>query len=386
LKIIKLYILPFFLILAAMLIAFAAGFWLRPWIDETVDPNYPILNRVVALLRDRGLKDMPPNVKLERGMIKGLLQAYDDPYTVFIEPAEAKLQNDELRGHFGGIGVRMERDQVNHLVLFPYPDSPARQAGLQDGDRLARVDDLEVQADTPLDTIEAALRGPVGQVVRLIIQRAPVYAAQEVIVKRADVALPSTTWNLSPQDPRIGIIRVSVISATSANEISNAAADLKRRGASCFILDLRNNGGGLLDGGVDVARLFLKSGTVIRQQYRGEAVRDYGVAKPGPLAEIPLVVWVNQNTASAAEIIAGALQAQRRAQLVGTPTYGKDSIQLVFNLQDGSSLHVTAAYWWIPGFENSLEGRGLQPDRVVKDDPANNSDLVQAAAEIFGLK
>ena len=100
-------------------------------------------------------------------MIHGLLQAYDDPYTVFIEPAEAKLQNDELRGHFGGIGVRMERDQENHLLLFPYPDSPAKQAGILEGDRLARVDDLEVKANTPPDTIEAALRGPVGQGARL---------------------------------------------------------------------------------------------------------------------------------------------------------------------------------------------------------------------------
>ena len=200
------------------------------------------------------------------------------------------------------------------------------------------------------------------------------------------MALPSTTWNLAPQDLRIGIIRVSVISATSADEVSKAAADLKQRGATYFILDLRNNGGGLLDGGIDVARSFLKSGMVIRQQYRGEAVRDYSVDKPGPLAELPLVVWVNQNTASAAEIIAGALQAQKRAQLVGTQTYGKDSIQLVFNLQDGSSLYVTAAHWWIPGFENGLEGHGLQPDRSVKDDPTNNSALVQAAVEIFGLK
>jgi len=144
---------------------------------------------------------------------------------------------------------------------------------------------------------------------------------------------------------------------------------------------LRNNGGGLLDAGIETARLFLDDGVVITQQYRGRDPEVFRVEKRGALADIPLVVLVNHNSASAAEIIAGALQAHGRAELVGTPTYGKDTIQLVFDLEDGSSLHVTAAHWWLPGMESGIAGQGLQPDWPVQEDPNNLQAIFNAALE-----
>jgi carboxyl-terminal processing protease len=119
---------------------------------------------------------------------------------------------------------------------------------------------------------------------------------------------------------------------------------------------------------VNTARLFLASGNIIQQQYRGQEVKTFTVDKPGPFTNIPLVILVNQSTASAAEILAGGLQGQKRSLLIGTPTYGKDSIQLVFDLGDGSSLHVTAARWWVPGLEPAIRGHGLQPDIAAADD------------------
>ena len=161
--------------------------------------------------------------------------------------------------------------------------------------------------------------------------------------------------------------------------------DLEQRGATAFVLDLRDNFGGLLDAGVDIARLFLADGIVIEQQYRGEAVQTFKVERKGALANVPLAILVNQHTASAAEIVAGALQQQQRAVLIGSASYGKDSIQLVFNLSDGSSLHVTSAKWWIPGLQPPLGENGLQPDLVIPTsaDPAAPDEAMRAAVKLL---
>ena len=149
------------------------------------------------------------------------------------------------------------------------------------------------------------------------------------------------------------------------------------------MLDLRDNPGGYLTAGVDIARLFLKEGIVMQQQYRDQEVETYEVEKPGPLANIPLAVLINHGSASAAEIAAGALQARKRAPLVGVPSFGKDTIQLVFTLADRSSLRVTAARWWVPGLESPLENTGLQPDILVDSaDQASSPDpILQAAVQ-----
>jgi carboxyl-terminal processing protease len=253
-----------------------------------------------------------------------------------------------------------------------------------DGDRILSVEDLPVSPATPLDDVQAAIRGPVGQALRLTIARAPDFTPQELLVKRAEVPLPSVTWNPAPGDPATGVIQVNTIAATTPEEIRNAIAGLRALGCDGFVLDLRNNGGGLLDAGVAVARLFLESGTVMTEQYRGEPEKVYPVERAGEFAGLPLVVWINQNTASAAEIIAGALQANGRAKLVGAPSYGKDSIQLVYDLSDGSSLHVTAAHWWLAGQPgNGLAGVGLQPDLPVEDDPTRPGAYLAATRSIF---
>ena len=144
---------------------------------------------------------------------------------------------------------------------------------------------------------------------------------------------------------------------------------------------MRGNRGGLLDSGVDIARLFLTEGVVIEEQYRDKEANAYQVNKSGPLAEIPLVLLVNADTASAAEIIAGALQAQGRALIIGTQTFGKDSIQFVFDLEDGSSLHVTAAKWWVPGLAAPVGEGGLQPDILVSEENTETDPFIGSAIQ-----
>ncbi|MFM8323112.1 MAG: S41 family peptidase [Chloroflexota bacterium] len=351
-------------------LSFAAGYLYR---DRQAQAFYfPILEEVYRAVELRGLKDLPDRTQMEYGLIRGFLQAYDDPYTVFLEPPQNELESNRLEGRYGGIGAEIKLGPDGWL-LYPFPDSPAAKAGLQEGDRLLAIEGQAVGPQTASDTVLAGLRGPVGSLARLSVGRAPDYRALELQIERAEIPLPSVTYRLDSQDARMGVVQVNWIAATTANEIQAAFEALQQRGATLFALDLRNNPGGLLDAGVNIARLFLKDGIVMHQQYRGRPVDIFKVEQPGPLADAPLVVLINQGSASAAEIAAGALQAQRRARLIGEPSYGKDTIQLVIGLQDGSSLHVTSAHWWIPGLEGQA-GNGLQPDYLALPvDPANPS-------------
>lgn len=359
-------------------VGFAAGYTVKSLTGDGL-AAMTILSQVYNILDSHGWKTLPEAPALEYGMIRGMLQAYDDPYTIFVEPVEHELQSDTLQGSFGGIGVRLGRDADGNHVLFPFPGSPAEQAGIIEGDRLLAVAGIIVTPETPLETIQAALRGPVGEWVQVEISRPPDFSKQDIKIKRSEIPLPSVTWHIDPDQPKLGVIEVNVIASSTPDEVKSAVADMAERGADMFVLDLRDNYGGLLTAGVDTARLFLSEGEILQQQYRDQDIETFRVEKPGALVDIPLAVLVNQNTASAAEIIAGSLQANKRAELIGMPTYGKDSIQLVFDLSDGSSLHVTAAQWWIPGLDQPLSN-GLQPDVLVESSSDEGPDPMILAA------
>jgi carboxyl-terminal processing protease len=362
-------------------IGFAGGYIVNSLTNDSL-AHWSILNQAYKILEDHGLNPLPDEPAIEYGMIRGMVQAYNDPYTTFVEPVQHELESNTLQGSFGGIGVRLGRDGDGNIVLYPFPDSPAEKAGVIEGDRLLAVDGEPMPPETPIETTQAALRGPVGEWVEIEISRPPDYETIRIRIKRAEIPLPSVTWHIDPDEPRLGIIELNIIAASTSEEIKSAVEDLRQRGAEFYLLDLRDNYGGLLSAGVDTARLFLKDGEIIHQKYRGQDTETYRVEKPGQLADIPLAVLVNQNTASAAEIIAGSLQVNSRAKLIGTPTYGKDTIQLVFDLNDGSSIHVTAAQWWIPGLDHPLAGSGLQPDLLVEFVETDGPDpMIQAATQ-----
>ncbi len=365
--------------LSIVVLFFTGGILVQRWQDG--QQPLAVLHEAYQILQNNAIVPLPPERQLEYGMIRGMLQAYNEPYTSFVEPPQSELQTNQLQGKFGGIGARMEQDAEKNWLMYPYPASPALQAGIRDGDRLLAVGELTLSPDTPLDDIQAAIRGPVGENVELTVGHAPDYSPVKVKVKRQEMALPSVTANLLPDNPKVGIVHVQVMADSTSKEITTAIQDLQSRGATDFILDLRNNSGGLVDAGVNTARLFLDSGTVIDQQYKGQPVKSYKVDQPGLLAKLPLVVLVNHGTASAAEIAAGALQAHQRAPLIGAQTYGKNTIQLVFDLIDHSSLHVTAAHWWVPGLDQFTAGHGLVPDVPLSDEDTQSAAILQAAVK-----
>jgi carboxyl-terminal processing protease len=369
--------------LISITFAFATGYWLHSVQYPTL-AHFPVLSEAYKLIQQHGYQDLPADPAMEYGAIRGMLNAYGDPHTSFMEPVQAQLNNDTLSGSYGGIGAQMGRDSEGFIVVHPFPDSPAAQAGLLDGDRLINVDGTPITPETSMEDLVAIVRGPEGKTVHITIARPPDYNEIVFTVKRANIPLLSVTSFLDTSEARLGIIRVNVIASSTPDEIQEAVEDLKSRGASYFALDLRGNGGGLLNEGVDIARLFLEGGVIIQHQYKDQDVETHQVKKPGKLADIPLVIFVDGNTASAAEIISGSLQSHERAPLIGTHTFGKDSIQLVFELQDGSSLHVTSAKWWVPGLEPPVGQGGLQPDITLPTESAEGSDpFVNAAIQYF---
>jgi carboxyl-terminal processing protease len=369
----------------ALLVGFFGGYVLRDWQQRQV-ATFPIFDEAHQLIADHAFHPIPTGQVLEYGAIRGMVQSYgsavNDPHTSFLEPPQAELESNTLAGRFGGIGVRLGNDAEGNFVLYPFPDGPAKKAGIQDGDRLLAVEDLPITPQTPMDQLTAAIRGPVGQKVTITIGRAPDFEPATYDIKRDEVALPSVTFHLDADEPRLGVIEVNAMAATTVREILDAAKDLQERGATALALDLRNNGGGLLDVGIATAEIFLKDGVVIEQQYRGKDVESFKVNQPGELADIPLVVLINGGTASAAEIVAGALQAHGRAQLIGETSYGKNTIQLVFELSDKSSLHVTAAEWWIPGLDAPRPGKGLTPNIPAASGQTPDAGI-QAAIQIL---
>lgn len=344
--------------------AFVAGYLTHARLHPGI-PDFAVLSQAYEILSTQGIKEPPPNPALEYGMIRGMVEAYNDPYTIFVEPPEHELESDTLKGSFGGIGVRIDHDAQGNVVLYPFPDGPAARAGVLEGDSLLAVDKLEIDSRVSMQDIQAALRGPVGTKVNITIAHLPGSERKELSIQRGEIPLPSVTWHIDPDESRLGVVEINVIAASTPDEVTKAMQDLETRGASAFLLDLRDNNGGLLSAGIDTARLFLSDGPIISEQYRGQDVKTYKVERPGAFTEVPLSILVNHNTASAAEIIAGALKEQHRAKLVGSPTYGKGTIQLVYDLKDGSSLHVTAAHWWVPGLDPPVEGNGLMPDISV---------------------
>jgi len=378
-KLITLFVV---ILLQAILIsiAYAIGFWLGSTRGGLMG-EFPILAESYEILKENTIKELPSPKAMEYGMVRGLLQVLNDPYTIFVEPPQHKLETNQLEGKFGGIGARIERNPAGKYLLFPYIDSPAKLAGIQDADQLEKVDDFVIGSDTTVEDVTAAVRGDVGTTVKISISRTSSQEEVMYSIVRKEITLPSLSWNLIPDQPQIGLVQINIISATTPDEVIKAINDLKSKNASHFIIDLRNNGGGLVDAGLKTAALFLNSGVIIEQQYRGQPKKDFPVNKPGLFADIPAVILINHGTASAAEIIAGSLQVQKRVQLIGSPSYGKDSIQLVFDLSDGSSLHVTAAHWWIPGLVFPNNGTGLIPDILFPEEETQSPKLLQAAIE-----
>lgn len=341
--------------------------------------RYGLLMEAQALVEKNFNGPMPDAAQINQGIARGYIQSLGDPYTVFIDPPSAEIESDSLSGEYGGIGVGLSRNDQNEVVLDPFPDSPALAAGVQRGDILIRVDDRAITPDTTTDEITSAVRGQIGTTVVIEVRRGT--DTLSFTLTRAVIALPSVRGQIVDGQPQIGWIHIERFSDKTASELTTVTQDLVDQGATEFVLDLRDNGGGLVDSAVETAGQVLNGGVVLYEESKTEAERTYTApVSTSPLKTASLVVLVNHNTASAAEILAGAIAAQDRAPLIGQKTYGKGSVQYVFTLSDGSSIHVTAKTWQTPDRRN-LNGNGLDPDVAVEQGADGQDTQLQAAIQ-----
>lgn len=368
-------------------VAFATGFALRglitlPEVKATEDP-YGLLVEVQTLIDQHYLREQPTQEERVYGAIRGLVSTLNDKYTFFVDPPVAQSESDVLAGTYGGIGVQIKRSEQGKLILYPFKDSPAIEKGIVEGDELIQVNETVVDLSTQPDKLDQFLRGEVkeGNGVELTV----IHQSGErlkVFVPFAVINVPSVIWRTISEAPNIGYIQITLFTSRTPVELTEALNDLiTTQSIQGLILDVRNNSGGLLKESVDVASQFLDGGVVVYEKtITGET--SLNVSLNGLATDIPLIVLVNNGTASAAELVAGAIQDRQRGILIGQTTYGKGTVQQIFRLSDNSSLHITAAEWLTPNHQH-LDGVGLTPNiSMIPDVNGRDVELGEAIRQM----
>ncbi|MBW4653107.1 MAG: PDZ domain-containing protein [Kaiparowitsia implicata GSE-PSE-MK54-09C] len=340
----------------------------RAYVDDTFN------HQNWWLVRQRALKQPLQTRDDTYGAIQKMLASLDDPYTRLLKPDQYRSLQTNTSGELTGVGLQITQDADTGAlsVIAPIDGSPAATAGLQARDRILKINGVST-VELTLDEAAERMRGPVGSQVTLTIARDGV-ADQDVTLRRDRITLNPVYADLRMQaDQALGYIRLTQFNANAAAEVAHAIDRLDHQGAESFVLDLRNNPGGLLQAGIDIAQLWLNQGTVVYTVNR-DGIQDSFTALGRALTDKPLAVLVNQGTASASEILAGALQDNGRARLIGERTFGKGLIQSLFSLSDGSGLAVTIARYETPN-HHDINKLGIMPDEVVPFEPIARSQI-----------
>jgi carboxyl-terminal processing protease len=348
-------------------IAFDRSGWLRetpyaprPELRQTFAPFWEAWNLVDRYYVDR---EAVQPVKMTRGAIQGMLNSLGDTgHTAYLSPDEVKELVQSLQGHFEGIGARMTVRKGRPTVVAVLPDSPALTAGLKSGDVLLEVDSKDVSSMS-LNRIVQMVRGPANTRVHLRVQRSGTAQPLDFEIERRRVKINDVSWHLLPgtQIAHVGILEFG---EKTDQQLRTAIEQAKQSGAKGLIVDVRGNPGGLRDQAVAVTSEFLKSGVVFIQQ-DADGKRTEVPVKPGGLAtDLPLVVLIDEGTASSAEILAGAVQDHERGKLVGTKTFGTGTVLGEFPLNDGSALLLAIAEWFTPK-GRQIWHQGIDPDVEV---------------------
>jgi carboxyl-terminal processing protease len=332
--------------------------------DAEESTGFSVFWEVWHLVESNFYGDLPNMQQVAWGAIRGALDTLNDPHTTFLEPQPRQREREDLSGRFGGIGAYVTQAEDGSIILDPMPGLPAESAGVQKGDVVIKVDDTEITPEMSVDKVTTLVRGEVGTIVRLTLRREGVAEPIVIEIERQEIPNPSVESRMLEGAEGVGYVRVMIFSDRTPKEVRDALDELKAQGMDKLLLDLRDNGGGLLQSGIDVASEFLDGQVILYQVSRGESEKVEQASSGGAFTSGPMAVLVNGSTASASEIVAGALQDNGRAVLVGEKTYGKGSVQSVFDLSDGSSVHITSAQWLTPN-RNQISGQGLTPDLEV---------------------
>ncbi|SHM57550.1 carboxyl-terminal processing protease [Caldanaerovirga acetigignens] len=349
------------------------------------------VSEVMNYIKERYVKEVPPQI-LIRGAINGMVQALEDPYSVFMEPEEFEDFMISLNGSFEGVGLSLDVDEETGeiIVVAPIEGTPAHKAGIRPRDRIVKVDGVELKGKS-IDEAVKLLRGKKGTKVTVYVERPGVKEILKYELVRDDIRLKTVKWDIIEND--IGYVRISSFDSYTSEEFENALTALQQKGIKALVLDLRDNPGGDLDEAVRVADMLMGKGLVVftRDRY-GNKLEEY--YSDDASLELPLAVLINENSASAAEIVSGALQDSKKAVLVGKRTFGKGTVQELMPLNDGSGLKMTIAKYYLPS-GRSIDGKGVEPDVEVSlkkvesssyEIPINEDEQLKKAVEILKTK
>ena len=344
--------------------------------DQLFQPFYQAWN----IVHDQYLEQPVDDEKLMQGAIKGMMDSLGDPYTAYMTPEEYEQQNKPLLGEYTGIGAYVDTSGDALIFISAMPGSPAEAAGIKPGDRVVKIDGEDMTGIDPALVLNKIL-GPAGTLVKITVEREGQSGRFDFEITRAVIAIPTVEKEMLQNN--IGYIRLYSFSSNSADEFNSALTNLLNEGATSLIVDLRSNSGGFVDTAVEITSNFIPSGTILIEEW-GDGSRDEYFANGKPLAtDIPLVVLVDGGSASASEIMAGALQDSGRAKLIGTTTFGKGLIQNWIPLVNkNGAVRVTIARWLTPK-GRQIQENGLTPDIEVdftEDDIQARRDVQRQAA------
>lgn len=353
---------------------------------ENLDQLFEPFWQAWDLVHDQYVDQPVDDELLMRGAIRGMLDALGDEHTSYMDPDQYKMLNTQLQGdeEYEGIGAWVDTTSDYLTIISPMPDSPAEKAGLKPGDKILAIDG-EDMTGVDGEVVRQKVLGPAGTTITLTILREG-KEPFDVDVERASVSVPSLEARML-EDDNIAYVHLFIFGDSTKSELRDALRTLLDQQPDGLILDLRYNGGGLLESAIDVASEFISDGVIMYEEY-GDGERTVYDARRGGLAtEIPMVVLINEGSASASEIVAGAIQDRGRGLLVGETSYGKGSVQVPTTLKnDQGAVRITVARWLTPD-ERTIHGTGLQPDVSVEiteeDIQANRDSQLDAAVEIL---
>ncbi|MDO8560806.1 MAG: S41 family peptidase [bacterium] len=372
------------------------GFERRPAIEkitsltskETAKPatvDFSIFWETWATLLDRYVdKNKIDSQKEVYGAISGMVKSVGDPYTVFFSPEENKQFHQDLKGEFGGIGAELGIRKGALTVIAPLKDSPAEHAGIRAGDRIVKIDDTPTD-DFTLERAVQKIRGERKTPVKLAIMRDSFASIKDFTIIRDTIVVPVISTKQEPDS--IFYIHLLSFSESSPKAFRGAVKEFTDSGSKKLVLDLRGNPGGFLNAAVDIGSWFLLAGEIVSREHFADGNEDLYRSNGYELLEAtPTIVLIDQGSASASEILAGALRDVRKIKLIGQKSFGKGSVQELVNLTGGASLKVTIAKWLTPSGK-TIEGEGLEPDEKIeitqKDIDTGNDPQLNRALEIL---
>jgi len=316
------------------------------------------------------------------GAISGLVSSLGDSFSNFLDPRATKEFKEDLNGRFEGIGAELGIKDKKLLVIAPLPETPAEKAGIRAGDWILKIDGKSSEFLT-IDEAVNLIRGPKGTEVKITLLHEGSEEPEEIIIKRDTIIVKSVKLDFKDN---VAYLDVNRFSDTTTAEVDEAAAEILIKKPKGVILDLRNNPGGYFDAAIDLVSFFVDSGVVVTEKYRDGEKKDFYARGGAKLKDFPLVVLVNKGSASASEIVAGAIQDYKKGVLIGEDTFGKGSVQEILGLADGSSIRLTVAKWFTP-HNQSISDQGLRPDFKVEisdeDIKAGRDSQLDKALESF---